>query len=221
MRRIMQFYNCSRKAAKQLVIKHLHGGKVRQWLVDWKIADDICARTAQSGHCKIVMDLERESAAVAKFFLKNYPEFQQLLEQIQEQERANRVESHNMSGPMTALAHGLATFEDRLLKHLETFLRGKGYRVDSLEFDGLKVYRNGDTGAFPTAVLREAEQYLAQQDIGGEKHTVRVPMKLAEKPMDSAYKSVLYSAAWDGVLLLDRQHRPSRRAAPEVRLPGI
>jgi effector-binding domain-containing protein len=102
MRRIMQFYNCSRKAAKQLVIKHLHGGKVRQWLVDWKIADDICARTAQSGHCKIVMDLERESTAVAEFFLKNYPEFQQLLEQIQEQERANGVEAHNMSGPMTA-----------------------------------------------------------------------------------------------------------------------
>ena len=139
------------------------------------------------------MDLERESAAVAEFFLKNYPEFQQLLEQIQEQERSNGVEAHNMSGPMTALAHGLATFEDRLLKHLETFLRSKNYRVDSLEFDWLKVFRDGDTGAFPTEVLREAEQYLAKQDIGGDKHTVRVPMKLAEKSMESAYKSVLTS----------------------------
>lgn len=190
-RRIMQFYNCSRKAAKQLVIKHLHGGKVRQWLVDWKIAEDICARVAQSGHCRIVMDLETESADIAAFFLDSFPEFKSLLEKIQAQERANGVQPRNMSGPMTALAHGLATFEDRLLKHLETFLRGKGYRIDSLEFDGLKVFRDGNTAAFPEAVLREAEQYLAEQDIGGGTHTVRVAMKLAEKPMTSPYEPVL------------------------------
>eukprot|EP01050_Picozoa_sp_SAG11_P016376 SAG11_NODE_2229_length_3658_cov_3.278730_3_plen_200_part_00 len=122
-RRIMQFYNCSRKAAKQLVIKHLHGGKVRQWLVDWKIADDICARIAQSGHCRIVMDLETESADIAAFFLDSFPEFKTLLDTIQAQERANSVQPRNMSGPMTALAHGLATFEDRLLKHLHVQLQ--------------------------------------------------------------------------------------------------
>ena len=92
---------------------------------------------------------------------------------------------------MTALAHGLATFEDRLLTKLESFLSGKGYRVDSLEFDGLKVFRDGNTAAFPAAVLREAEQYLAEQDIGGGTHTVRVAMKLAEKPMTSPYEPVL------------------------------
>ena len=37
---------------------------------------------------------------------------------------------------------------------------------------------NGDTWAFSTAILRQAEQYLAPQDIRGDKHVVRVAMKL-------------------------------------------
>ena len=85
------------------------------------------------------------------------------------------------------MAHGLATFEDRLLRHLETFLTDRGYRVDSLEFDGLIVWRNGDGGTFPRELLDEAEQYLAIQDIGGGPHSVFVPIKLEEKEMKSKY----------------------------------
>ena len=84
-------------------------------------------------------------------------------------------------------AHGLATFEDRLLRYLETFLKARGYRVDSLEFDGLKVWRGGNTGAFPREVLDEAQRYLALQDIGGDTHSIYVPIKLEEKEMMSKY----------------------------------
>ena len=63
----------------------------------------------------------------------------------------------------------------------------RGHRVDSLEFDGLKVWRNGDDGAFPRDILDEAEQYLAIQDIGGGTHSVFVPIKLEEKEMKSKY----------------------------------
>jgi hypothetical protein len=185
--RLMQFYDCSRKAAKELILKHLHGGKVNKWLSDWNIRDDICARAAREGHSRIVVDLERESKAIAEFFVDSFPEFGELLERILTQERANGVAAHNQSTIMTALAHGLATFEDRLLTKLESFLSGKGYRVDSLEFDGLKVFRNGDTGPFPTDVLREAERYLAQQDVGGGTHAICIPMKLEEKSMASLY----------------------------------
>ena len=62
-----------------------------------------------------------------------------------------------------------------------------GYRVDSLEFDGLKVWRDGDGGTFPRELLDEAEQYLAIQDIGGGSHSVFVPIKLEEKEMKSKY----------------------------------
>eukprot|EP01048_Picozoa_sp_COSAG05_P020280 COSAG05_NODE_3404_length_2084_cov_3.134005_2_plen_37_part_01 len=37
----------------------------------------------------------------------------------------------------------MATLEDNLLQHLETFLASKGYQVDSLEYDGLKPRRKG------------------------------------------------------------------------------
>ena len=70
---------------------------------------------------------------------------------------------------------------------VETFLTERGHRVDSLEFDGLKVWRNGDDGAFPRDILDEAEQYLAIQDIGGGTHSVFVPIKLEEKEMKSKY----------------------------------
>jgi hypothetical protein len=108
---LRQFYDCSRAAAKQLVLKHLHGGKVGKWLTDWSIRDDICARAARDGHSRVVIDLERESAAIADFFVASFPEFGDLLERIVVQERANGVAPHNQSTTMTALAHGLATLE--------------------------------------------------------------------------------------------------------------
>ena len=64
--------------------------------------------------------------------------------------------------------------------------------MDSLEYDGLKVWRNGETGEFPKEVLRKAEDFLAKQDLNeGGSIPVRVPMKLAEKPLKSAYAAVL------------------------------
>eukprot|EP01043_Picozoa_sp_COSAG02_P077345 COSAG02_NODE_16882_length_1047_cov_18.109705_1_plen_124_part_00 len=86
--------------------------------------------------------MKKETKAIATFFISKFPEFGELLERIQAREIHNGVHEHNRSDIKTALAHGLATFEDRLLRHLETFLKESGYRVDSLEFDGLKVWRS-------------------------------------------------------------------------------
>jgi hypothetical protein len=88
-------------------------------------------------------------------------------------------------GRFSALSWLMATLEDGLLRHLETFLTSKGYQVDSLEFDGLKPRRNGDTGAFPEPILRDAEAYLAAQTLRGGVH---IPMKLAEKPLRCGYE---------------------------------
>ena len=84
----------------------------------------------------------------------------------------------------SALAYGLQTLEDRLLRHLEDFLNSQGYRVDSYEFDGLMVRRSGETGAFPRAVLDEAERHLANQDLGDE---LTIAMRVEEKPLCSPY----------------------------------
>ena len=187
LRQLMRFYECSYEAAKRLVLRHVHLGGVKNWMEEEGIRDDICARVGRTGHCTIVTALKKESRAIADFFISKFPEFQELLERIQTREISNGVEEKNRSDIKTALAHGLATFEDRLLRHLETFLTERGHRVDSLEFDGLKVWRNGDDGAFPRAILDEAEQYLAMQDIGGGTHSVFVPIKLEEKEMKSKY----------------------------------
>jgi hypothetical protein len=40
----MQFYECDRHAAKNLALKHLHGGKVRKWSTDFNISDDVHVR---------------------------------------------------------------------------------------------------------------------------------------------------------------------------------
>jgi hypothetical protein len=189
---LMRFYECDRHAAKNLVLKHLHGGKVRKWLTDFNISKDVCAKVAKVDHHWIVTSLEKECDRITKFFMDTFPEFKDLLQQIHRKQRADGVLDKDLKGDVTALAHGLATFEDRLLRSLEQFLKEEGYRVDSLEYDGLKVWRAGETGEFPKEVLRKAEDFLAKQDLNeGGSVPVRVPMKLAEKPLKSAYAAVL------------------------------
>jgi hypothetical protein len=188
----MQFYECDRHAAKNLVLKHLHGGKVRKWLTDFNISKDVCAKVAKVDHHRIVTSLEKECEDITKFFMDTFPEFKDLLQQIHRKQRADGVLDKNLKRDVTALAHGLATFEDRLIRSLEQFLKEEGYRVDSLEYDGLKVWRAGETGEFPKEVLRKAEDFLAKQDLNERGSVpVRVPMKLAEKPLKSAYAAVL------------------------------
>ena len=46
-------------------------------------------------HSRIVVDLERESKAIAEFFVESFPEFRELLERILTQERADGVATHN------------------------------------------------------------------------------------------------------------------------------
>ena len=56
-------------------------------------------------------------------------------------------------------------------------------------------------------LLRTAESYLAEQDIGGASVPITVPIKLAEKPLDSIFK--------DDVLQEMERHRESE--AEDVR----
>ena len=88
-------------------------------------------------------------------------------------------------GMYSALSFLMAMLEDNLLQHLEIYLQSKGYRVDSLEFDGLKPRRrDGEDGAFPEQTLRDAESYLASKTLRGG---VKIPMKLSEKELKTPY----------------------------------
>ena len=69
----MRFYECDRHAAKNLVLKHLHGGKVRKWLTDFNISKDVCAKVAKAGHHRIVTSLEKECEEITKFFMDTFP----------------------------------------------------------------------------------------------------------------------------------------------------
>jgi hypothetical protein len=188
---IKSFYDCTRDDAKTLVLRYLHGGKVGKWLRDVGIRDELCAKAAREGHCPVVTQLETECKQVCKFFLTKFPQFQSLLDHM----NAKRVsEGKDRKGAASGLAHGLQDLEDRLLQRLETFLAAKGYEVGSLEYDGVKVYRDGATGPFPDAVLREAEGVLATHNLGSAAQPVFIGMKLAEKSMASKYKGFVDNA---------------------------
>ena len=188
---IKSFYDCTRDDAKTLVLRYLHGGKVNKWLSDAGIRDELCAKAARDGHCPIVMQLETECRNVCKFFLTKFPQFQSLLDHMNAKRES---EGKDRKGAASGLAHGLQDFEDRLLQRLETFLAAKGYEVGSLEYDGVKVFRDGAAGPFPDAVLREAEGVLATHNLGSAAQPLFIPMKLAEKPMTSKYQGFVDNA---------------------------
>jgi hypothetical protein len=186
---IMAFYEVTRDAAKNCFIAHCHGGGMdgrekKGWMNEWGVGDDVRIKVSRQGHLKLVGDFKVECNRICEFLLGQYPEFKDLICQVNQRLPANEQKVGRM-GHFSALSWLMATLEDGLLRHLETFLTSKGYQVDSLEFDGLKPRRNGDTGAFPEPILRDAEAYLAAQTLRGGVH---IPMKLAEKPLRCGYE---------------------------------
>jgi hypothetical protein len=199
---IMSYYEVSRNAAKSCILAHCHGGamdgrrwkdangreKHTGWMNEWDVSDDVRLKVSRDGHLPLVVAFGKECDVVCKALTDAYPEFKDTLEQVNNRMPAGKKKTGRM-GAYSALSFLMATLEDGLLRHLETFLRSKNYRVDSLEFDGLKPRRpDGSDGAFPVPVLREAEVYLAAQTLRGG---VKIPMKLSEKPLVTPYGAVL------------------------------
>ena len=146
--------------------------------------NDVRIKVSRQGHLKMVDDFKGECELICDRLLDTYPEFKDLIEQINQRVSTNKQKVGRMAR-YSALSWLMATLEDNLLQHLETFLASKGYQVDSLEYDGLKPRRKGNTDAFPESVLRAAETYLGGQVLRGG---VRIPMKLAEKEMKCKYR---------------------------------
>eukprot|EP01045_Picozoa_sp_COSAG04_P010587 COSAG04_NODE_651_length_11559_cov_6.052880_8_plen_1525_part_00 len=181
---LMGYYGCTEGAAKVLVIKHWGGGKVGAWLRDAsnKISTEVLAKIGAHGHHRVVCDLERLAPKVCDLFLDRFPEMRAMVQDV------NRLRAREGKAPKTeytALHYGLQTVEDKLLSALETFLERRNYTVGSLQYDGLYVHRGGADGGFPAATLREAEAFLARQDVGGG---LTVPMRLKEKGVRCPYQ---------------------------------
>ena len=182
---LIGYYGCSEGAAKVLIIKHWGGGKAKAWLRDKKnkISNDVKAKVSDEGHHRIVKELERIAPTVLQLFLDKFPEMKAMLVDVNNQRIRDRREPKN---EYTALHYGLQTVESKLLGHLEAFLvEQHEYRVDSKQYDGLYVHRGDETdGEFPLGTLRDAEAYMAAQDLGGG---LKVPMKLKEKSVRCPY----------------------------------
>ena len=178
---VAQFYQCSEKAAKQLLIKHWMGGRVGKWLKDFEISEDICARVARDGHHPLVVRLEDAAPQVRDLMIAKVPDLEPFLQRVNEERRRAGEEPKTR---YTALSYGLQTVEDKLLTKLQDILESRGYTVGSLQYDGLYVFRNGTQGDFPRTVIREIDAELGQVDVGGG---LRVPMKLSEKAVKTPY----------------------------------
>jgi hypothetical protein len=180
---VARFYECNVKAAKNLLLKHWMGGRVPQWLKDFHISDDVCARTSRDGHHPIVPRLEDAAPKVLTLMLDKIAPLRPFLERVNEQRsRAHRAPKTEY----TALSYGLQTIECNLLRETERQLAQLGYKMEhaSKQFDGLYVWRDGRTGPFPQDQLDQITEALATFDVGGG---LRVPMKLAEKDVKSPY----------------------------------
>jgi hypothetical protein len=178
---IMAFFSCTRKAAKQLVLKHIHGGKLnRKWFDAFGVPSANRLKHAEEP-LHLIREMEDESELVRDFFLGKFPKFTNLLTDINQRRIAC---GQTPKDEWSALAHGLQTLEDKLLQHLETFLVQLDYQVDSYEFDGLKPRRNDQTGAFPRYILDDAQDYLASRDLGDG---LKIPMRIEEKSLECPY----------------------------------
>lgn len=182
---LMEYYGCSEGAAKAkvLIIKHWGGGKVNAWLKDEKnkISIEVKAEVSDEGHHRIMKELERIAPIVLQLFLDKFPEMKAMLVDVNNQRVRDQRTPKN---DYTALHYGLQTVESKLLGHLETFLGDRNYTVDSKQYDGLYVGRNGNEGEFPKPTIRDAEAYMAAQDLGGG---LKIPMKLKEKSVRCPY----------------------------------
>jgi hypothetical protein len=178
---VARFYGCTVKAAKNLLLKHWMGGKVNKWLRDFKISQDVCARVARDGHHPIVPRLEAAAPRVCTMMINSIAPLRPFLEHVNE-ERSRAGQEPKTE--YTALSYGLQTIEDKLLGETERLLHTKGYGVDSCQFDGLYVARNGATGDFPEEIRCYVQDNLAILDVGAG---LKVPMKLAEKTVKTPY----------------------------------
>ena len=124
---------------------------------DNKISDAVKVKVIDEGHHRIVKELERTAPIVLKLFLEKFPEMKAMLDDVNQQRAKPKSE-------YTALHYGLQTVESKLLGHLENFLVGRNYTVESKQYDGLYVGRNGKQDEFPMATIRDAEAYMAGQD---------------------------------------------------------
>ena len=81
----------------------------------------------------MVDDFKGECELICDTLLGTYPEFKDLIGQINQRLPTNKQKAGRMAN-YSALSWLMATLEDNLLQHLETFLASKGYQVDSLEY---------------------------------------------------------------------------------------
>lgn len=199
LREVMVYYNVDRDAAKNCFLTHCHGGKMdgRKWIDEngkqhstgwmnkWDVSDAVRLKVSNEGHLPSVVQFAEECDYVCKHLLGKFPEYTQTLNQVNNRLPSSKQKTGRM-GDYSALSYLMATLEDELLQHLERFLQSRGYTVDSLEFDGLKPRRKpGQEGPFDEQTLRDAEEYLAHQELRGG---VKIPMKLSEKPLVSPFQ---------------------------------
>lgn len=173
---VARYYTCPPKAAKNLLIKHWMGGKVHQWLKDHNITWD-----AREEHHPIVRQLEDAAPRVCTLVLDTIPVLRPFLKEVNEQRKRDR---QPLKTDYTALSYGLQTIERKLLTRMLHQLEDHRYRVDSKQFDGLYVWRDGKNGPFPNVIKEDIMGALARLDLGGGLH---VPMRVEEKPVKSPY----------------------------------
>ena len=159
---IRNFYDCSKKAAKQLFLSLLNGGDVPKWMYDFKISRRLQAdlREGRSEHPGIVQQLRTEYATIQRIMFKKYQrQVDLLMGQIkrdcpQKRRRfdastrrmlpAEDDHTFEMRVRRSTFSTLLQNEEDRALQAIEGQVRDLGYIVRCPIFDGCLVERKGD-----------------------------------------------------------------------------
>eukprot|EP01043_Picozoa_sp_COSAG02_P015550 COSAG02_NODE_665_length_18739_cov_9.192918_2_plen_1287_part_00 len=185
LKEVMEFYECGRESAKQLLLSILNGGGPQAWMVNAGVRstlrDDINGGKLE--HLEVVRSLQGEYQKIRDvMFTKYASQVEELINQIKTNHTYKEIERDGVKKlvPMTdedykrkAFSTCLQNEENIVLKTMDHYFQEEGYSVDVLVYDGMMVRRRHGTNPVPLDMLRNCEDYVY--------HKTGYPIRLEEK----------------------------------------
>ena len=185
LKEVMEFYECGRDSAKQLLLSILNGGGPQAWMHKAKIRQSI-RNNINNGtleHLEIVRSLQGEYQKIRDvMFAKYASQLDELINQIKQDRKFKEFERDDVKEliPMTdedykrkAFSTCLQNEENIVLTAMDEYFQKEGYNVDVLVYDGMMVRRRHGSHPVPPEMLRACEDYVCEK--------TRYPIRLEEK----------------------------------------
>jgi len=144
---IQKYWKTDRNNAKQLILSVLNGGSV----LGWELKNKIKPCKVPESVDKIIVELQTVTQQLLAL-----PENEHYIDHAKRLEKTEK----------TAFAYLLQQHEHDALMVMYQVAKKNKYTIASLEYDGMKIFRNGVQGPFPKHILLEMQaEVLKQTDL--------------------------------------------------------